>query len=53
MEAVTKRRGDATGLDLESELETWDWARTAGISADELHEILQALLPHRELRKAA
>jgi len=38
---------------LEDELETWDWARTAGVSADELRETLSASLAEPELRKAA
>ena len=39
-------------IDLERELETWDWARAAGVSAEELR---QALAPFAapELRKAA
>lgn len=28
-------------MDLERELETWDWARTAGVSAPELRKALQ------------
>ena len=28
-------------VDLEQELETWDWARTAGVSAPELRKALQ------------
>ena len=43
----------AAAIDLERELETWDWARTAGVSADELREALQAELAAPELRKAA
>jgi hypothetical protein len=39
--------------DLERELETWDWARTAGLSAEELRQALQAAPPAPELRKAA
>ena len=42
-----------TDLDLERELATWDWARTAGVSADELRAALQAALAEPELRKAA
>ncbi|MBW8906889.1 MAG: hypothetical protein JF611_14725 [Betaproteobacteria bacterium] len=48
-----KRVDDEPEFDLESELETWDWARAAGVSADELREVLQALLPEPALRKAA
>ena len=28
-------------VDLERELETWDWARTAGVSVPELRKALQ------------
>ena len=37
---------------LQTELETWDWARAAGVSADELRQALQADATP-ELRKAA
>ena len=43
----------ASATDLEHELETWDWARAAGVSAEELRQALQALLAAPELRKAA
>jgi hypothetical protein len=39
--------------DLDHELETWDWARAAGVSADDLRLALQASLPAPELLKAA
>lgn len=39
--------------ELEVELETWDWARTAGVSADELRQALRAALSEPALRKAA
>lgn len=39
--------------ELEVELETWDWARTAGVSADELRQALRASIATPELRKAA
>ena len=50
---------DATSLtnevlpELAAELETWDWARTAGVSADELRQALRAALSEPALRKAA
>ena len=50
---------DATTLtnealpELEAELDTWDWARTAGVSADELRQALRAALSEPALRKAA
>lgn len=49
---ATTLQSDAN-LDLDVELETWDWARAAGVSADELRQALQASLPAPELRKAA
>ena len=52
MDATTKQSNDAD-LELESELETWDWARAAGVSADELRHALQASSVTPELRKAA
>lgn len=39
--------------ELEVELETWDWVRTAGVSADELRQALRAALSEPALRKAA
>lgn len=39
--------------DLDVELEQWDWARAAGISADDLRLALQASLAALELRQAA
>jgi hypothetical protein len=39
--------------DLEREFETWDWARTAGLSAEELRQALLASQPSPELRRAA
>jgi len=40
------------GTELERELATWDWARAAGVSAEELRQAL-ASLAAPELRKAA
>lgn len=48
----TKRIEDAT-LELDAELETWDWARAAGVSREELRLALAAVPPQPELRKAA
>ena len=53
MDAITTRLDDETNLDLDTEVETWDWARTAGVSADDLRHALQASLSGPELRKAA
>src|SRR5690242_1137202 len=49
---ATKRIEDAT-LELDAELETWDWARAAGVSLEELRLALVALVPQPELREAA
>ena len=51
MDATTFRSDAEQGLD--AELETWDWARAAGVSAEDLRLALQALLPAPELLKAA
>ena len=40
-------------LEVEVELETWDWARTAGVSADELRQALRAALSDPALRAGA
>jgi hypothetical protein len=52
MDATTLLSNDAD-LELDRELETWDWARAAGVSADELRQALQASFATPELRKAA
>jgi len=39
--------------DVERELELWDWARCAGVSAEELRQAVEALLSAADLRKAA
>lgn len=39
--------------ELEVELETWDWVRAAGVSADELRQALRASLSDSALREAA
>ena len=39
--------------ELDAEIEAWDWARAAGVSADELRQALRAALPAVELRQAA
>ena len=49
---ATKRNEDAT-LELDAELETWNWARAAGVSLGELRLALVALATQPELRKAA
>jgi hypothetical protein len=56
MDATTPQLNDAD-FELDRELETWDWARAAGVSADELRHALQASSlisePRPDLRKAA
>ena len=51
MDAPTLLSNDAD-LDLDAELEVWDWVRAAGVSADELRQVLQASFAPPELRKA-
>ena len=53
MDAEDTFLGEREQLELEMELETWDWARTAGVSADQLRQALRASLATPELRKAA
>ena len=53
MDATTTRLDDEAVLDLDTAVETWDWARTAGVSAEELRQALRASLLGPELRKAA
>jgi hypothetical protein len=52
MNATNTRLNDPE-LELDAELETWDWARAAGVSADELRQALRAAIPVVELRQAA
>jgi hypothetical protein len=49
----TNTKLPAADAELALELETWDWARAAGVSADELRQALKAELAAPELRKAA
>lgn len=53
MDATKTFAAEDVERELEAELETWDWARAAGVSADELRELLRASLAGPELRKAA
>ena len=39
--------------ELDAQVEMWDWARTAGVSADDLRQALSASLPVVELLQAA
>jgi len=52
MDATLLKSSDVNP-ELEAELEMWDWARAAGVSAEDLRLALQASLPAPELRKAA
>lgn len=40
---------DENGFDLDQEYEDWDWARTAGVSAEELRQALRNTLEEAEL----
>lgn len=51
MDATTEL--NVNDAELDRELETWDWARAAGVSAEELRLALQASSITPELRKAA
>ena len=53
MDAQTKAPAENADLELDTELEQWDWARTAGVSADDLRLALKASLVAPDLRKAA
>jgi hypothetical protein len=43
MKSIMRKRNPAEGTppDIERECETWDWARTAGVSAEELREAVR------------
>ena len=45
--------GEIAQFELEAELELWDWARSAGMSLDELRAALRVAIAGPELRKAA
>jgi hypothetical protein len=53
MDAEETMLGERALFELEMELETWDWARTAGVSADELRAALRAALAAPGLRSTA
>ena len=53
MDAEETFLGERAQFELEMELEAWDWAKSAGVSADELRALLRTVLGRRELRKAA
>jgi hypothetical protein len=39
---------DLEAFDLEKEIESWNWARAAGVSAQELHKALRESLGRQE-----
>jgi uncharacterized protein DUF3606 len=39
---------DLESIDLEKEIESWNWARAAGVSAQELHKALRESLGRQE-----
>lgn len=53
MDATTELNVNDADLELDRELQTWDWARAAGVSAEELRLALQTSSVTPELRKAA
>jgi len=53
MDANLSRPAEETERELDAEVETWDWARAAGVSADELRQALRATLVTVGLRQAA
>jgi hypothetical protein len=52
MNATNTRLNDPEP-ELDAEVETWDWARAAGVSADELRRALRNAMAVVELREAA
>ena len=52
-ENLTKPLTEGRNPDLDAELETWDWTRAAGVSAEDLRDALQASMIGPVLRKAA
>jgi hypothetical protein len=53
MNATYSRLTQDEERELDAQVEMWDWARTAGVSADELRQALHAELPVIEVREAA
>ena len=53
MNANDIRLADHAERELDMEVETWDWARTAGVSAGDLRQALRAAMPAEELLQAA
>ena len=53
MNATNNRISEDAERELDAEMEMWDWARAAGVSADELRQALLAAVPVAELLEAA
>jgi hypothetical protein len=53
MNANDIRLADHAERELDIEVEAWDWARTAGVSAGDLRQALRAAMPAEALRQAA
>ena len=47
------KRTESALPDIERECEAWDWARTAGVSAEELREAVQESLSGKDARRIA
>jgi hypothetical protein len=47
------KRAESALPEIERECETWDWARTAGVSAEELRQAVQEALGGTEGRRVA
>ena len=52
MNTTYNRLTEDAERELDAQVEMWDWARAAGVSADELREALRAALPVAELEAA-
>jgi hypothetical protein len=53
MDPVIQAPANDAAPDLDAEAALWDWARPAGVSAEELRQALRAALVAPQLRKAA
>jgi hypothetical protein len=53
MDPIVQAPANDAAPDLDAEAALWDWARPAGVSAEELRQALRAALETPELRKAA
>jgi hypothetical protein len=48
MSEANAKPATAEAFDLEKEIEAWNWARAAGVSAQELHKALRESLGRQE-----